>query len=58
MAERVRKALDEEPVGLAIADEVVVNDDLEETVEQLLAIIEAARAERRPLGARRRLHGP
>ena len=44
VAERVRKALDEEPVGLAIADEVVVNDDLQETVEQLLAIIDKHRA--------------
>ncbi len=44
VAERVRKALDEEPVGLAIADEVVVNDDLQETVEQLLAIIDKRRA--------------
>jgi guanylate kinase len=44
VAERLRKALDEEPVGLAMADEVVVNDDLDETVHQLLAIIDKHRA--------------
>jgi guanylate kinase len=37
--ERLRKALDEEPVGLAIADHVVVNDNLEQTVDEMLAII-------------------
>ncbi|MGZ4737823.1 MAG: guanylate kinase [Ilumatobacteraceae bacterium] len=37
--ERLRKALDEEPVGLAIADHVVVNDNLEQTVGELLEII-------------------
>jgi len=37
--ERLRKALDEEPVGLAIADHVVVNDNLERTVDEMLAII-------------------
>jgi guanylate kinase len=41
--ERLRKALDEEPVGLAIADHVVVNDNLEQTVDELLAIIESHR---------------
>ena len=30
--QRLQKALDEEPVGLAIANHVVVNDDLERTV--------------------------
>jgi guanylate kinase len=40
---RLRKAEDEEPLGLAIADHVVVNDDLDETVEQMLKIINAAR---------------
>jgi guanylate kinase len=39
----LRKAEDEEPVGLAIADHVVVNDDLDETVEQMLKIINRAR---------------
>jgi len=37
--QRLRKALDEEPVGLAIADHVVVNDNLERTVEEMLTII-------------------
>jgi len=37
--ERLRKALDEEPVGLAIADHVVVNDNLEQTVDEMLSII-------------------
>ncbi len=37
--ERLRKALDEEPVGLAIADHVVVNDNLEQTVDEMLTII-------------------
>ena len=40
--QRLRKALDEEPVGLAIADHVVVNDDLERTVDEMLAIIAPA----------------
>jgi guanylate kinase len=37
--QRLRKALDEEPVGLAMADHVVVNDSLERTVDEMLAII-------------------
>ena len=37
--ERLRKALDEEPVGLKLADHVVVNDNLERTVDELLTII-------------------
>jgi guanylate kinase len=37
--QRLRKALDEEPVGLALADHVVVNDDLERTVDEMLTII-------------------
>jgi guanylate kinase len=40
---RLRKAEEEEPVGMGIADHVVVNDDLEETIGEMLAIIEAAR---------------
>ncbi len=40
---RLRKAEDEEPIGLALADHVVVNDDLEDTIDEMLAIIEAAR---------------
>jgi guanylate kinase len=40
---RLRKAEEEEPVGMAIADHVVVNDDLEDTIAEMLGIIEAAR---------------
>lgn len=41
---RLRKAEIEEPIGRGIADHIVVNDDLESTVEEMAAIIEAARA--------------
>jgi guanylate kinase len=41
---RLRKAEDEEPIGLAIADHVVVNDDLDVTVEHMLKIINQARS--------------
>jgi guanylate kinase len=44
VVERLRKAEDEEPVGRALADRVVVNDDLEDTIAEMLAIIEQARA--------------
>jgi guanylate kinase len=40
---RLKKAEEEEPVGLALADHVVVNDDLEDTIDELLAIIDAHR---------------
>ncbi len=43
VAERLRKAEDEEPVGVALADHVVVNDDLERTIAEMLAIIDQAR---------------
>ena len=43
---RLRKAEEEEPVGLAVADHVVVNDDLEQTIGRLLEIIEAERRAR------------
>jgi guanylate kinase len=49
--ERVRKAEEEEPIGRAIADHVVVNDDLERTVDEMLAIIAAAREASTPAGA-------
>ena len=45
--QRLRKAEEEEPVGRALADHVVVNDDLERTVEEMLAIIELQRSPRR-----------
>ena len=41
--QRLRKALDEEPVGLAMADHVVVNDNLEQTVDEMLTIIDQHR---------------
>ena len=34
---RLRKAEDEEPVGRALADHVVVNDDLDDTIDEMLA---------------------
>jgi guanylate kinase len=37
--QRLQKALDEEPVGLAIANHVVVNDDLERTVQEMMQIV-------------------
>jgi guanylate kinase len=40
---RLRKAEDEEPIGRALADYLVVNDDLDVTIDELLAIIERAR---------------
>jgi guanylate kinase len=43
VAARLRKAEDEEPVGLRLADHVVINDDLDSTVEEMLDIIEQAR---------------
>ena len=44
--QRVRKAEEEEPIGRAIADHVVVNDDLGRTVDEMLAIIESCRSRR------------
>ena len=41
---RLRKAEEEEPIGLKIADHVVVNDDLDVTVEHMLKIINQARS--------------
>ncbi len=43
--ERLQKALDEEPIGLEIADHVVVNDDLADTVREMMAIIELHRSD-------------
>jgi guanylate kinase len=42
--ERLRKAEEEEPVGMALADHVVVNDDLEDTIDEMLAIVNSHRA--------------
>ncbi len=43
---RLRKAEQEEPIGLAIANYVVVNDNLDRTVEELHEIIERERSRR------------
>lgn len=40
---RLKKAEIEEPIGRELADHVVVNDELDDTIEEMLAIIEAAR---------------
>ena len=44
--ERLRKAEEEEPVGLALADHSVVNDELERTLDELMSIIETVRKAR------------
>lgn len=41
--ERLRKAEEEEPVGLALADFSIVNDDVERTVDELIGIIQVLR---------------
>jgi guanylate kinase len=46
VAARLRKAEDEEPVGKAISDYVVVNDELGRTVDELVAIIASERIRR------------
>jgi guanylate kinase len=40
---RLKKAEEEEPVGRSLADHVVVNDDLDTTVDEMLRLIDAAR---------------
>jgi len=40
---RLKKAEEEEPVGKALADHVVVNDDLERTIDEMLSIINTTR---------------
>ena len=40
---RLKKAEVEEPIGRGLADHVVVNDDLEKTLDEMLAIIVSAR---------------
>jgi guanylate kinase len=42
--ERLRKAEEEEPVGLALADYSFVNDDLDRTVTELLSLIDRLRS--------------
>jgi len=46
VAERLRKAEEEEPVGIAMADHVVVNDDLELTLQELVRIVNHERKRR------------
>jgi guanylate kinase len=41
---RLRKAEDEEPIGMKLADHMVVNDDLDATVDQMLKLINQARS--------------
>ena len=41
---RLHKAETEEPIGLKLADHVVVNDSLDDTIDELLRIINGARA--------------
>jgi guanylate kinase len=42
---RLKKAEEEEPIGRELADHLVVNDDLDETIDEMLGIIEATRSE-------------
>jgi guanylate kinase len=44
VAQRLSKAEHEEPVGRDLADYVVVNDDLERTIQEMLTIINRCRA--------------
>jgi guanylate kinase len=41
---RLKKAEVEEPIGRELADQVVVNDDLDTTIEEMLSIIKSARS--------------
>ena len=45
---RLRKAEEEEPIGIAMADHVVVNDDLELTLQELARIVHHERNKRNP----------
>ena len=45
--ERLRKAEEEEPVGLALADYSFVNDDLDQTVDEMLVLINRLRVDSR-----------
>lgn len=46
IAQRLRKAEDEEPIGMALADFVLVNDDLALTIDEMLVLINRERARR------------
>jgi len=41
---RLKKAEAEEPIGREIADHVLTNDDLEQTIDEMLAVIESERS--------------
>lgn len=41
--QRLRKAEEEEPVGISLADHVIVNQHLETTITDMLAVVEQAR---------------
>jgi len=42
--ERLRKAEEEEPIGVQLADHVLVNDDLDTTVAEMLGLVRGHRA--------------
>jgi guanylate kinase len=44
--QRLQKAESEEPIGKALADHVLINDDLAETLSEMLELIRQAREER------------
>lgn len=44
--ERLRKAEEEEPIGMRLADHVLVNDQLDATVDEMLTLIEEYRTSR------------
>ena len=44
--QRLRKAEEEEPVGMALADHVIVNQQLEKTIADMLDVISGARRNR------------
>lgn len=46
IAQRLRKAEEEEPIGMALADFVLVNDDLALTIDEMLVLINRERASR------------
>jgi guanylate kinase len=41
---RLKKAEQEEPIGLELADHIVVNDDLKDTIDEMLSIINSHRS--------------
>ncbi|NCX60039.1 MAG: hypothetical protein EBW98_02450 [Actinobacteria bacterium] len=41
--QRLRKAEEEEPVGVALADHVLVNTDLDQTIAEMLQIVRDSR---------------